>query len=286
VAGTIRPLDRAVVAARATGIVADANFTLGQSVSSGDVLLTLHAEELRARLEQARAAADQATRDAAREAQLVSEGASSAETARTAENRLRAAKAVLDEAQALVGYTRAVAPFAGTVTRKLVHTGDYAAVGAPLFEIEARECMRAELAVPADLPLLSPGTDVRVLAGELTLPGKVTEVSLAFDPVTRTREVMVELPSNAPVSSGDFVRVLWPAGESALLWAPAEAVRTIGQIERVFVVVDDKVGLRIVKTGTRDGERLQIVSGLDAGERVVVSPPAGLREGHSVNVRP
>jgi multidrug efflux pump subunit AcrA (membrane-fusion protein) len=63
-------------------------------------------------------------------------------------------------------------------------------------------------------------------------------------------------------------------------------VRTIGQIERVFVVVDDKVGLRIVKTGTRDGERLQIVSGLDAGERVVVSPPAGLREGQSVNVRP
>jgi RND family efflux transporter MFP subunit len=286
VAGTIRPLDRALVAARVAGTVADANFVLGQCVAGGEVLLTVQANELGARLEQARAAADQAARDAAREAKLLADGASTAETVRTAEDRLRAARAALDEAQTLVSYTRAVAPFPGTVTRKLIDTGDYAALGAALFEIEARERMRAELAVPAGLPSLPPGAEVRVLSGATAIPGRVTEVSPALDPVTRTREVIVELAANAPVVSGDFVRAVWPAGESALIWVPAEAVRTVGQIERVFVVVDGKVLLRIVRTGAHDGERVQIVSGLDAGETVVVSPPAGLRDGQPIRVQP
>jgi RND family efflux transporter MFP subunit len=286
VAGSIRPFDRALVSARVAGTVTGANFALGQSVLRGDLLLTLQADELAARLHQAEAALNQADRDAAREARLVSEGASTAEAARAAADRLHVARAALEEAKVLAGYTRVTAPFAGVITRKLVDSGDHAEPGAALFELEACDRMRADLAVPAELPVPNLNADIRVTLNGATLVARVAEISPALDAATRTHHIILEFPRGSTVRSGDFVRAQWPAGEFDLISVPVEAVRSIGQIEQVFTVVGDRAVLRIVRTGWIDGSRAQIVSGLQAGETVIVSPPAGLRDGENVAVRP
>jgi RND family efflux transporter MFP subunit len=286
VAGTVRPFDRAVVAARVEGSVTGANFVVGQSVSTGEVLLTLEADELHARLEQAKANLDQASRDAVRETALFEKGASTNEAARAAEDRLRAVRAALDEARTLSGYTRVTAPFAGTITRKLVRTGDFARAGTPLFEIEARDRMRAELAVPENLPTLPLGAAVRLRYADVLVDGHVTESSATLDPSTRTREVVVEFPGAIGMPSGHFVRALWPAGETDTISVPPNAITAIGQIERAFIVVDGKAVLRVLKTGTREPTHVHIVSGLEEGDRVIVQPPAGLRDGQPVNTRP
>jgi membrane fusion protein (multidrug efflux system) len=286
VAGTARPLERALIAARVTGSIADANFTLGQSVTAGDVLLLIQADELRARLEQARAALNQATRDLTRETTLQAQGSSTEENVRTARDRVQMTQAAFEEAQTLLSYARITAPFSGHVTQKLVNSGDLATPGTPLLEIEAPDRIRAELEVPETLPSLPIGAEVRVTSERGTITGRIVETSSATNPTTRTRRVIVALPSDTSIHSGEFVRGLWPTGESEMILVPVDTVRLFGQIERVFLVEEGRAVMRVVKTGARVNDRIQIISGLSSGEAVIVSPPVALRDGVPVRVQP
>lgn len=287
VTGTVRPLARALIATRIMGTVQDANFAVGQAVSAGDILLKIQAGELTARLERARAALNQATRDFGRETALLAQGSSTQEVVRTAEDQLHVARAAFEEAEILLSYSQITAPFPGFVTRKLINTGDFTVPGTPLLELEARDRMRAELDVPDTLGLLAVGVAVPVVSSSGTISGRISEVSPAADSATRTRRVIVDLPSQAVVYSGEFVRALWPTAESEILFVPAQAVSYFGQIERVFVVEQGRrAELRFVKTGATELDRVQILSGLTAGETVVVAPPSSLRDGHPVQVQP
>lgn len=287
VAGTVRPLARAVVSARVLGKVARADFLVGQRVASGERLVSLDAEETSARLLQAEAAFDQARREHARESALLAKGVATSESVRTLSDRLRIAGAALAEAQTLRGYTSVAAPFAGVITRKLVDAGDLAAPGTALFAIEGTDNLRAEVEVPDSLPLPSPSTVLRVRLPGGETDGVLVELSPAADPSTRTRLAKIALPAGAPARSGDFARIAWPAaGETTAITVPASAVSLMGQMERVFVVTEDRAVLRFVRTAGDASGRVRVASGLDAGERVVTNPPAALRDGQPVELRP
>ncbi len=289
VAGTLRPADHAIVAARVMGTITRADFALGQSVAAGEVLLTLSAAELDARLVQAQSVLDEALRDYERESGLLAKNVVTIESVRALADRRRGAEAAVQEATALLDYTRVTAPFAGVITRKLVQSGDLATLGLPLFALEATTGLRAEVEVPASLPALAVGASVIVQLPGGTVTGTLAELSPAADPGSRTRLAKIALPANAGTArSGDFVRVLWPAGESSssAITVPADAVTPFGQMERAFVVTAGQARLRLVKTaGLHDG-RLVIAAGLDAGESVVLSAPASLRDGQSVTIQP
>ncbi len=286
-AGTLRPFAHAMVASRIMARVARADFVIGQQVAAGEALITLDAEETTARLAQAEAAFDQAKRDHERESGLLAKGVATSESVRALADRLRIAEAARSEARTLRDYTTVTAPFAGFVTRKFVNSGDLAAPGTPLFAIEGAGDLRAEVEVPASLPILSAGATLRVRppSGEIT--GTLVELSPAADPQTRTRLAKISLPDGSGAHSGDFVRVDWPAGEITALTVPADAVTVMGQMERVFVVHDDRARLRLVKTAGLTGDGfVRIAAGLDAGETVVLAPPASLRDGQPVEIVP
>jgi RND family efflux transporter MFP subunit len=286
---TIHPFERATIAARIMGAVTAADFTVGQSVSAGELILTLAAPEIPARLAQARAALAQARREAAREANLVRQNASAADTALAAEDRLHIAEAAATEAEAMVAYTRVTAPFTGTITRKFVNTGDLAAPGAPLFALEATDHLRAELQLPASFAALPLGTEIAIRLSPETAPvtARVAEFSAAADPVTRTRLVQLDLPAASSARSGQLVRALWPDGNTSALVIPSGALDLLGQMERVFVVTPDHhAQLRLVKSAPADGNRLLILSGLTAGETIVLDPAPSLRDGQPVTLRP
>ena len=250
-------------------------------------MVTLSADEIAARLAQAQAALDSTLREQARETTLRDKGVSPAETVLTLTDRRRSAEAAVREAQSLHNYTQVTAPFAGVITRKLVQLGDLAQPGTPLLEIEGPTGLRAEIEVPASLPLPSIGTVLRVVftAGEAT--GTLTELSPAADPLTRTRLAKLTLPAGTPAArSGDFVRVLWPAGESTALTVPPAAVSPFGQMERVFVLVSGHAQLRLVKTaGSDEHGHLRISAGLEADETLILAPPASLRDGQPVEAQ-
>lgn len=285
-AGTVRPADRATLSARLAGAVTGPVPALGATVASGTVLLTLTADEVRARLAQARAGLDQLERVLARERALLERGATTAENVRQFEDQRRAASAAVDEAAALQSYTRVTAPFAGVITRRLVETGDFAAAGAPLLDLEGTGRLRVEVNVPESLGLPAAGADLTIETDDIVLSGRLAEISPAADPASRTRLAKVDLPAGAAVRSGQFVRVLWPAGRATVLLVPAAALTRFGQMEQVFVATTaSRAELRLVRTGGREDNRVVILAGLEAGETVVLDPAPTLRDGQPLEVR-
>jgi hypothetical protein len=94
------------------------------------------------------------------------------------------------------------------------------------------------------------------------------------------------LPAQSGLRAGQFGRVAMPVGETTALRVPASAVVQRGQLEIVFVVSNNKAQLRLVKTGKRIGNEVELVSGVEAGEKIVVENPAGLIDGQPLTVKP
>ena len=280
--GTIRAQQRATVSAKVLGTVTAADFAIGVEVATGDVLVTLSADELNARVAQARAALDLANREYARETDLLRQGATAQETVnRLADNR-RIADANLDQVAAQLAYTQVVAPFAGVITARHVEPGDLASPGLPLFAIEGRGAFEVEVAVPDSLPLVPLGDELTVIHRENRLMAHVREASPAADPASRTRLVVLALPRSSDVRSGQYVRVHWPVAQRNQLTVPSTAITRFGQMDRVFVESDGRATLRLVRIGARQDDRTVVLAGLNAGERVVLNPPTGLRDGQSL----
>lgn len=289
ITGTVRPAQRATLAAKVTATIAELPVTLGQRVAAGELVAKLSAAEIDARVEQARAQLNVATRELERERALLQKGASTTDLVRSLEDRHAGAEALLREAQTMHGYTELRAPFAGVIARKFADAGDLASPGQPLLALDGLADFQVEAAVPDSLVAgLAPGQPITVVvpATERRLSGRIAEISSATDAAARAVSIKIALPADSDVRPGQFARVLLPGANVRALLVPASAVSRVGQMERVFVVgADRRAVLRLVKTGAvRDG-RVEILAGLDEGESVVVAPPAGLREGQPLEVR-
>ncbi len=280
--GTIRARQRATVAAKVLGTVQEAGFAIGKPVELGEVLVVLSADELTARVAQARAALDLAAREFEREAALLSQGATAQEVVNRLEDNRRIAAANVAQAEAQLDYTRITAPFSGVITARHVEPGDLATPGTPLFEVEGQAAFEVAVAVPDSLPQVALGETLQVSTMKKTLAARVREASPAADPRSRTRLVVLELPIGEDVRSGQYVRVLWPVAQREQLTVPSSTVTPFGQMQRVFVAEGGEARLRLVRTGAIHGERTVVLSGLNAGETVVIDPPTGLRDGQPV----
>jgi RND family efflux transporter MFP subunit len=290
VTGTVRPVQHAQLAAKVMGAIEEMPVTLGQAVKRGDLLVKISAGEINARAAQAQSQLNQARRDLEREHDLLTKGASTADMVRGLEDRFTGAQAMMREAEVMLGYATLRAPFDGVVARKLAQVGDLAAPGMPLIEIEGTNGFEIDAGVPDSLVgTLSVGTTIAVeipVAGT-TVSGRVAEVSSAADANAHTVAVKISLPANDAIRSGQFARLHVPGTPVSALLAPVAAVSRDGQIERVFVAGHDRrAELRLVKTGARHGDRVELLSGVDDGERVVVAGAAGLREGQTLEFQP
>lgn len=288
VAGTVRPVQRAQVAAKVMGVIEELPVTLGQQVTAGEVLVRIAAGEVSARVEQARAQLNGARRDLERERALLIKGASTTETVKNLEDRLVASEAQLREAEVMLGYAEVRAPFDGVVARRPVNAGDLAAPGVLLLEIEGTSRFEIEAGVPESAaPQLKIGSPMRIQipAGSVSFEGSIAEISSAADPKARTVLIKIAVPETAVVRSGQFVRVEVPGEIRQALFVPVSAVTRFGQMERVFSIgPENRAVLHLVKTaGVRD-EHVEIVAGLSAGDPVITNPPAGLHEGQLTEV--
>jgi len=290
ITGTVRPVRRATLAARLMGAIDELPVALGQQVRAGDLLVKISAGEISARLAQAQAQLDQANRDLARERDLLPKQASTADLVRNLETRVTLAAAQVREAETMLGYAVVRAPFDGRIARKFVEAGDFASPGVPLVEIEGAEAFQVEAGIPDSLAgalQIGAAAEITIASAGASFAAPLAELSSAADANAHTVTAKFSVPSGVVVRSGQFARVQVPGAPVRVLLAPASAVVVRGQMECVFVAGgDNRAGLRLVKTGAARGDRLEILSGLDDGERVVLAPPAGLREGSPLEVRP
>ncbi len=184
------------------------------------------------------------------------------------------AEAALGEARAMLDYTVIRAPFSGRVLRKTVDVGDMAIPGNPLFYIDSP--LRPELHVHLSesvQPRLLVGQEleVRIDALERSLNGRLREIQPKSDPTTRTMLAKVSLPPDRDLVNGMYGRVLIPQGEYRSMVIPRAAVQEVGQLPLVVVLHPERGReRRFITLGPSHGELVEVLSGLTAGEEVVI----------------
>lgn len=231
-------------------------------------------------------------RAATAELQRAGDMLSSARTRRDqAESKVAQATADLDNAQVGLSYARLTAPMAGLVTRKHVDVGDQAAPGVPLLELEDPRKYRLEATVDeSQLANIHTGMQATVVIdalGNAELPATVADIVPAADTMSRSFLVKLDLPEDDRLRSGMFGKARFAAGEKPVITVPEPALVERGQLTYVYVVGEDnRARMRLVTTGRTYGDRVEVLSGLNDGDRVVVAEAEGLQDGATVRAEP
>jgi RND family efflux transporter MFP subunit len=192
----------------------------------------------------------------------------------------RVAEAGRKSVLAQLSYTVVKAPFDGVITEKKVERGELASPGQPLLRMENPEQLRLEATVAErDLRAVAIGAPVPVIIdalGSISLKGIVSQILPAGDPHTHTFTVKADLPAAAGLKSGMFGRLQLETGRSRTLLLPKSAFVERGELAGLFVVGSDQVArLRWVKIGHTLEQGIEILAGVDAGERVVLDGSKG-----------
>lgn len=217
--------------------------------------------------------------------------------------RIKELRARLSEAESLLPYTTIRSPFDGQVLHKWVDTGSFVNPGQPLLEIEDTTSGKRVVFHPEEtlFSTIKPGLEVfvRFPAKGEALRVWITEVVPEVDPQTRTFTAKADLPKDYQVLSGNYVQVFVPTGKTSRILVPKTALINRGGFYGVFVA--DKSGVlhfRVIRTGKtfyQEGANflpvclktdckayVEVLSGLQPGEKVVVKPPEGVREGDRI----
>jgi membrane fusion protein, multidrug efflux system len=191
-------------------------------------------------------------------------------------------------AEIMRGYAELAAPVSGVVTEKSVEPGNLATPGAPLLTIEAEGDYRLEAPVEESrLSAISPGQTATVLLDAIghSLNGRVSEIVPAVDAASRAFTVKIELPPSPLIRSGMFGRAQFALGRRQALSVPAGAVVQRGQLSSLYVADSGVARARLVTLGASLDGRIEVISGLSAGDRVIFPAPEGLADGARVEVR-
>lgn len=300
--GTVAPWREVPVGAETGGLTAVAVAAdEGAYVRQGQTLVKLNAAVLRAQLRQqtaavasARARLAESDADLTRARELnrrgyLSQASLDAAVAQqgTAAANLAAAIAARAETAARLDQTEVRAPVAGLVSSRTVVKGQIVAAGAELFRIvrDGRLELNAEI-TETELGLVRAGQSAQVSSAEAgTVPGAVRLVTPQVDPETRLALARIALPLRTAFRPGMFARARIDVGAQPALTVPQPAVLYREDKAGVFVIdANQRVHFRPVATGARSGGRVEIASGLQAGERVAVQGAGFLADGDRVRV--
>ncbi len=287
VVGTVEAVNQAKIAAKISGTIVELPVVLGSRVKKGELLVKINAREIAARVLQAQAQLAQARRNLRREEKLLQRHASTPETVKSMRDMLAIAQAGYHEAASMLSYTTIKAPFAGVITEKIAGTGDLATPGMPLLRLEDDHLLQVVTAIPessAPAIKLHDRLQVSIPTAAKQLSGDVAEISPAIDPRSRTMPIKINLDDSTNLRTGMFARITLPGRSYTTLMVPETAIVPFGQLKKVFVVKNNKAGLRLVRTGLRKNGLVEILSGLDAGELVVIQGNRLLTDGREVRI--
>ena len=198
------------------------------------------------------------------------------------------AEAEIAAARVALDYATLTAPFAALVTERKADPGSLATPGAPLLTLEREGNPRLEASIDESrLGLVRVGESVAVEIDGLnrTVTGRVAEVVPSVDAATRSFIVKIDLPVLPGLRSGMFGRAGFVAGKRWALLVPQSAVLERGQIQSVYVVEGDTARLRFVTLGEERNDQREVLSGLTAGERIIVTPSPLLADGARVAIQ-
>ena len=281
VTGQVAPIFQATLSSRIQGTIDKLLVREGTKVAKGQLLIQLDSRDLRADLARANAEVENAKTYLDRMNQLYEEDAVSKQEMENATRGYRVAEANRNAVEAQLSYTTVRAPFDGVITEKKVEAGELASPGQPLLKMEDPQRLRLEANVAeGDLRSVSHRDKIRVVIDALggqELVGTVSQILPAGDPQTHTFMVKVDLPKAAGLKTGMFGRFPLEKGTTQTILVPSPAVVERGELTSLFVIGDDTIArLRWVKPGRRFEKQVEILSGLNQGERVLMDGSRGV----------
>ena len=309
--GTVKARNLAVVSARIAGSVSRVQVKEGERVARGTLLAVIEAAESGAAAAGAAAGAEEAARgveearsrqklaDAtlARYRKLFDEKAVTpqefegrqmeqevaAQGVARAEARLNQARQGARGAVTLAGYGKVTAPISGLVVSKQVEAGQTVFPGTPLVTIEGEDGFRLEVAAGAALlGRVKLGDLVGIAVPGAPATGRIAEIVPMVDPVSRTFTVKIDIPAKG-LRSGTYGKALFPVGSRQGIAVPVSAVVERGALTSVWAVSREGIArLRLVKLGSTAGSRVEVLSGLSAGDRIVTAGAERVTDGAKV----
>jgi RND family efflux transporter MFP subunit len=290
--GSIKPVQEADIASKILARVLEINVTAGKSVRAGDILVRLSSDEQQARVHQAEAELESikaqyqlARTEFDRASRLIDSRSISKAEFDTARTRVQTTQANVDraargleEAKVFLDFATVVAPFTGIVVDKVIEPGDTVTPGQTMLTlydpsrmqlvVSVRESLASTLRVGQQLPakLESLGYDCMAAVSEIVPKADVS---------SRSFEVKVSGPCPPGVYTGMFGRLMIPLEDQQVLLVPQAAIERVGQLELVHVAQDGELVRRSVQLGTRFSDQVEVLSGLRAGEKVMIRNSMG-----------
>jgi multidrug efflux pump subunit AcrA (membrane-fusion protein) len=220
-----------------------------------------------------------------RSADLYSQGASVSQ----AQSQVMAARSQIDELDAALRDARAIAPFDGVLVKKMVEVGDTVQPGQPLIKFAHTKYLRIQAEVPARVvPNLRRGMLVpaKLDIGGKKVKARVAQIYPVADSQKHTVTVKFDLPEGTPGGPGMYAEVTLPDTGTQVNYVPVipkDALVHRGSLPGVYILNEEnKAELRLVRLGTPKGDtHVTVLSGLKAGDRIVVNPPTSIRSGWS-----
>ncbi len=275
VVGTVASEERIVLSARIAAHVARVHVSAGARVKSGQALVDLDDREIAEQLAAAEAGVTQAETEFKRQEQLLAAKATTEQAHTAAEAQYRAARAQADRVRVMMSYARVVSPIDGIVAERRVEAGDLANPGQLLASVYDPAHMRLEAAVPLrfmDRVKVGQSVDVQLDRPAGVRAGVVTEILGEVDPVSRTQMVRVRLEGIEGATPGTFGRMWIRGAARPEIRIPASAVYAVGQLDFVQIVREGRAIRRLVRVGPREGDTVEALSGLAAGDVILCTP--------------
>jgi RND family efflux transporter MFP subunit len=317
--GALKAHESATLSAQVMGRVTRVLVQAGDTVRAGQTLVVIDDATLRSSSEQASAAvkaaeqqqaaaqsnADLAASTLARYRQLEAQKSVSPQEMDEVSHRAEAAQAQAAAmkaqsnamraqqagAHAMLGYTRIVAPFSGVVTARMIDPGAMAAPGVPLVQIDSGGPLELQTTVPESaMAGLRKGTKLAVtvdsLAGE-SFNGTVAEIVPAADPMTHSFQMKVALPVSKSLRAGLSASAAIPNGTKQAVLVPRSGIVMRGSLASAYVLDANGIAqLRYVTLGEVHGDKVEVLSGLNGGDKLVDSPADRDLAGKHIEVRP
>lgn len=290
--GTLRANETVTLAATVTDTVTAINFTDGQQVAKGDILVEMTSGEEKALLDQQRALVNEASKQLQRTRDLAKNGAASTSILDERQREFTAAKAGMAALQSRLEDRIITAPFDGVVGLRNISVGALLQPGTQITTLDDISVMKLDFSVPSVyLPTLKAGLKITARATGFDTPfeGEVTAINSQIDPVTRAITVRAVIPNpEGTLKPGLLMTVELMKNPRDAVTIPETAIIPEGRNHFVLVVDESQTPpvaeKRKITIGTRIPGALEVVQGLKAGEAVITQGTMTARPGQPVSV--
>ncbi len=288
--GTLQADQAITVTPEITGIVTSIDFEDGERIEQGDVIITIDDKDLKARLAQAEARLTLTRANYQRAERLLKQGSGTARARDEALNDFKSAEAEVATTKTALDKATITAPFSGIIGLRQISLGQYVTAGQPIATLADVDNLRIDFRVSeVFLTQIAKGQNVSVAFD--ALPGETYKgVVSAVDPVVsidgRSLSVRALLSNDSgKLRPGLFGRVEIVTEERNSVLLPESAVVASPEGgEAVFKVVDGKAEITPVRLGERRPGEVEILSGIEPGDTILVSGQLKIQNGDAVEI--